>query len=317
MFNLFKSKNEENNPDWLPELQETQERWNVFLGKLEDKMQELCEAAVPELTDLFNGGDDDFHKSTFHRMYAGVSGQLENIRKKAYDAYDEKILGLYDDLKSELSVSSPHYSLVNDFRNKCSDRYHKKFSEKLNYWQAQLENTKLEDFELKYQSILAEYEKVKNGFTCKQCGGGLTIEKIFFISTFITCPSCQTQNTFEPSSQARGLQMLAPNLAEQRVANLIADYSYQVSLERELYFERHQLSLSTTFEKDKKLKAEKEQQIIDLTAQRQSAIDKAPELYKIYLRAKYDEINKILPDLKEHNEVRYQNEANSYRSPFS
>ena len=110
MFNIFKSNKEENNqPDWLPEVQETQERWTVFLGKLEDKMQELCEAAVPELTDLFNGGDDDFHKSTFHRMYAGISGQLENIRKKAYDAYDEKILSLYDDIRSEVSVTSPHY----------------------------------------------------------------------------------------------------------------------------------------------------------------------------------------------------------------
>jgi hypothetical protein len=253
----------------------------------------------------------------FHRVYSGVMGQIENIRKKAYDAYDDKILNTYESIKSEVSVTSPHHNLVSEFRNRCMERYYQAFDKKLQYWREQIEATKEEDLEIKYQKILAEYEAIKHQFTCKQCGGGLTIDKIFFISTFITCPSCQTQNTFEPSTQARSLQFLAYGLAEQRVAHLLAAYQYQVSLERELYFQRHELSLSATFEKDKKLKAEKDQKIMQLTAQRQAAIDKAPELYKIYLRAKYDEINKILPDLKEHNEVRYQNELNSFRPAFT
>lgn len=317
MFTIFKSKGENNNqPDWLPELQDSEQRFFAFLEKLEAKIQELCEAAIPELNDLFNN-DTDVHKMTFHRMYSGIMGQLENIRKKAYDVNDDKILNLYYNLKSKVSVSSPHYQLLNEFRTRCSDRYHKIFDKNYNYWREQIESTREEDFEKKYQQILAEYESIKNGFTCKQCGSGLTIEKIFFISTFITCPSCQTQNTFEPSTQARSLQFLAPNLAEQRVAHLYEAYNYQIELERELYFKSHEMHLSATFEKDKKIKAEKEQKEKEFEVLRQEAIKKAPELFFTYLRAKYDEMHKILPDLKEHNEVRYHNEYDSYRSNFS
>ena len=316
MFNIFKSKEENNQPDWLPEMQVTEQRWFVFLEKLEAKLEELCTAAIPELEALFEN-DDDAHKMNYHRVYSGIMGQIENIRKKAYDAYDDKILYLHDSIQSEVDVMSPHRSTILHFRNRCSDRYHKAFDQKLNYWSEQIEATKVEDLEIKYQKILAEYDAIKNQFTCKQCGGGLTIDKIFFISTFITCPNCQTQNTFEPSTQARGLQFLSYGLAEQRVAHLSEAYQYQLALERELYFERHQLKLSATFEKDKKLQTQKQQKIEELTAQRQAAIDKAPELYKIYLRAKYDEVHKIVPDLKEHNEQRYQNELNSYRPAFS
>ncbi|GAA6768084.1 hypothetical protein AAFH68_40360 [Flavobacterium sp. CGRL1] len=46
----------------------------------------------------------------------------------------------------------------------------------------------------------------------------------------------------------------------------------------------------------------------DLEEQRQAAIKNAPKLYQVYLRAMYDEWNKITPDLKEHNEKMYQNQ---------
>lgn len=314
MFNIFKSKKEENNqPDWLPELQETQDRWFVFLGKLEDKMSELCEAAVPELTQLFNSGDDA-NFMAYNRMSSGVLGQLDNIREKASDAYGEKIINFYDNIKSEVNFRSPYYDLLGDFRTKCSDRYNNDFEKKYSKYRKQIKNTEKQDYEVKYQEILTEYENIKNGFACKQCGSGLLIDKIFFINTLITCPSCQTQNTFEPSSQARNMQSIAFNLSEQRVKHLYKSYKHLISQERELYHERHKLKLSATFEKDKNIKAEKEQQVIELTNKRQVAIDDAPELYYIYLRAKYDEMNKILPDLKEHNEVRYQNDLDSFNS---
>jgi hypothetical protein len=317
MFSIFKSKGQDDSqPDWLSELQDSEQRFFAFLEKLEAKMQELCEAAIPELKDLFNN-DDDVHRMTFYRMQSGIMGQLDNIRKKAYEVNEDKILNLYYNINSEVSVSSPHYKLLNEFRTRCSDRYHKVFDENCNYWREQIDSTSEEDFEKKYQLILTEYESIKNGFTCKQCGSGLTIEKIFFISTFITCPSCQTQNTFEPSSQARSLQFLAPNLADQRVAHLLEAYNYQIALERELYFKKHDMHLSATFEKDNKIKVEKEQKEKEFEALRQEAIKKAPELYFSYLRAKYDEIHKIIPDLIEHNEVRYQNEYDSYSSKFS
>lgn len=72
MFNIFKSKGSESNqPDWLPELQDSEQRFFSFLEKLEAKMQELCGASVPELTELYNN-DEDSNNMTFHRMYSGI-----------------------------------------------------------------------------------------------------------------------------------------------------------------------------------------------------------------------------------------------------
>jgi hypothetical protein len=293
MFGLFnKNPGFESLPEWFTTLEESKERLFLFLDKLEAKMEELCNAAIPELKELL-ANDEDMYKRTFHRVYAGINGQLSNIREKARDVYDEKINDLYDNLKSEVSVLHPHYDLLSKFRTECSDRYNKEFEEKYQYWQNQLEKTQERDLEIEYQKIVAEYDEIKNSFNCKQCAGSITIEKIFFIDTYIACSHCQTQNTFEPSSQARNLQNFARNLAEQRVSHLLEIYHTENNKERELYHERHELSLSTIHEKDKKILAQKQSQMDDLENRRKEVIKNAPKLYHVYLRAMYDEWNKI------------------------
>jgi hypothetical protein len=310
MFGLFnKNSGSESLPEWFATLEESKERLFLFLDKLESKMEELCTAAIPELKELL-ANDEDLYKRTFHRVYAGVNGQLSNIRQKARDVYDEKINDLYDTIKSEVSVLDPHYDLLSNFRNECSERYNKAFEEKYEYWHNQLEKSQERDLEIEYQKILMEYNAIKNNFNCKQCGGNITIEKIFFIDTYIACSHCQTQNTFEPSSQARNLQNFARNLAEQRAAHLHDAYQIEKNKERELYHKKHELDLSTIHEKDKKVLAAIQVQMDELENQRQEAIKTAPKLYQIYLRAMFDEWNKITPDLKEHHEKLYENQIN-------
>jgi len=310
MFGLFnKNQGFESLPEWFTTLEESKERLFLFLDKLEAKMEELCNAAIPELKELL-ANDEDMYKRTFHRVYAGINGQLSNIRERARDVYDEKINDLYDNLKAAVSVLHPHYDLLSKFRTECSDRYNKEFEEKYQYWRNQLEKTQERDLEIEYQKIVAEYDEIKNSFNCKQCGGSITIEKIFFIDTYIACSHCQTQNTFEPSSQARNLQNFARNLAEQRVSHLLEIYHAENNKERELYHERHELSLSTIHEKDKKILAQKQSQMDDLENRRKEVIKNAPKLYHVYLRAMYDQWNKITPDLKEHHEKLYENQIN-------
>lgn len=178
MFGLFKNKSEEPLPDWYAPLQESQERWFVFLDKLETKLEELCTAAIPELKELLET-DDDIYKRTFHRVYAGIQGQLDHIREKARDTYEEKIVSEYDNLNDRVSVLSPHHELLTDFRTTCSDRYNVQFENQYDYWRNQIEKTQERDLELEYQKIVTEFESIKNKFSCKQCGGNITIEKIF------------------------------------------------------------------------------------------------------------------------------------------
>lgn len=311
MLGLFKGK-EEKQPEWLDSLNETKIRWFTFLNRLEEKMQELCEAAIPELEETFKS-DDDPHGRTYHRLLAGIKGQLDNIRQKAYDTYDEKVLNTYYSIERSISVMSLQHDLVHNFRNECSDRYHKEFDNKLNAWRSKLDETGTEDLEIKYKAILDEYESIKDSFSCRQCGAKLNLDKIFFITTYIACPHCQSQNTFEPSSQARGLESLGRSLAEQRTAHLLAAYNDALGRERELYHQRHKASLATIHEGDKKKLAETEQLLNSLEAQRQQCMADAPPLYEKYLRAMFDEWNKIVPDLAAHNEKFYDRQLEEFR----
>lgn len=307
MFGLFnKQKDDEAIPEWYSGLQESQERWFSFLEKLEAKMEEFATAAIPELKEILQT-DDDLYKRTFHKVYSGVNGQLSNIREKARDTYEEKIIDVYQNYNSQISVLSKHHNLVSDFRTACSDR-HNDFEDKYEYWRKQIEKTQERDLEIEYKKILDEFESIKNKFSCKQCGGNIEIEKIFLIETYISCPYCQTQNTFAPSTQGRNLQNIARGLAEQRTAHLHEAFEIENNKERDLYHQRHELSLSTIHQSDKKILSEIKAKMDELEEQRQFAIQNAPKLYQVYLRAMYDELNKITPDLKEHNEKMYQNQ---------
>lgn len=316
MFGLFnKSKDKENEgnnqafPEWYAELQESQQRWFVFLEKLEAKMEELATAAIPELKQLLQD-DEDLYKRTFHRVYSGVNGQLNNIREKARDTYEEKIDHIYYDLSSRISVLDKNHTLLSDFRSACSDRCND-FDDKYDYWRKQIDKTQERDLEIEYKKIIDEFETIKDKFSCTQCGGNINIEKIFLIETYISCPYCKTQNTFAPSTQGRNLQNIARELAEQRTAHLYEEFENENNKERELYHQRHELSLSKIHESDKKVLAGIQAKMDDLEEQRQFAIKNAPKLRLVYLRAMYDEWNKITPDLKEHNEKMYQNQLQS------
>lgn len=306
MFGLFNKQKDEALPEWYSELQQSQERWFNFLEKLEAKLEEFATAAIPELKEILQN-DDDLYKRAFHRVYSGVNGQLSNIREKARVTYEEKIIDVYSHYSSQISVLSKHHNLVSDFRNVCSDR-HNDFEDQYEYWRNQIEKTQERDLEIEYQKILDEFEAIKNKFNCTQCGGNIEIEKIFLIETHIQCPYCSTQNTFAPSTQARNLQNIARGLAEQRTAHLYEAFEIENNKERELYHQRHELSLSKIHESDKKVLSQILAKMDELEEQRQFVIKNAPKLHQIYLRAMYDEWNKITPDLKEHNEKMYQNQ---------
>ncbi len=283
-------------------MQETKERFFVFIGKLEGKLKEFAEASIAELEAL-NKTDPDEFKRGYHRMKSAVLGQLDSIRKKATDVKEEKIDGF-----ASYDTSTAYYQ----FRTECYERYEQ--LEKLHsHYRQQIQNTDAEDFEAKYQKILNEYEAIKDKFRCVQCGSPITIEKIYFTTTYITCPACQTRNTFEPSSQAKMLEHIGRSLAEQRTAHLLKEHDAIPEKTQDLYLQGHHLELSLIHERDKKVIAQKTQEIQELQKQKQELESKRPGLYQTYLRAMFDEWNKINPALAEEHEKFYTRLLNDYK----
>ena len=307
MFGLSNNKTENNQVAVArKEMQETKERFFVFIGKLEDKLREFTAASIPELVELNNTDTDQF-KRGYHRMKSAVLGQLDSIQKKALDVKEEKIAGF--PLPSDDHEISKVYF---EFRSECYDRFSQFDELYASCWQ-EVENTYSEDFEAQYQKILDEYEAIKDKFQCKQCGSPIAIDKLYFTTTYITCPACQTRNTFEPSTQAKMLEHIGRSLAEQRTAHLLKEHDEIPEQTHTLYLQRHELELSLIHEKNKSIIEQKTAQIQAIEKQKQALESKRPALYQNYLRAMFDEWNKINPALAEEHEKFYIRLLNEYQ----
>lgn len=310
MFGLFNKKDQEKNDsvsaEWLPHVQENQQRFFDFLDKIETRMQELTDAAIPELTEMRNSHEESF-KMDFHRMKSGIDGQLESIRKKVYDVHDDKILDLYNTIKHNQSPKDNERNILDEFRTTCRNRYNQ-FEEKFRTCSNAVDATDYEDYEIAYQKVIDEFTAIKDKFDCKQCGNPISIDQIFFIHVHLTCSACQTQNTFEPSTQAQMVQHFAQNLAHQRATDLYEKYKTESEKERFYYHEIHPLKLSLNFEKDSHIKANTEAKIADLESKRQQSIINTPVFHKDYLLKKYAEWKKIMPHMETHLETRLQND---------
>lgn len=264
MFGFFKNKYD--NPALLEEIRQTEEKWFIFLDKMELRLDQLCAAAVPELIALFDQ-DSDPYKRAHSRMLSGLTGQISQMQQKVIEAKEEHIIPfLYasgtvlPDLIS--SAGRKYHDRLYRFQMTCFERHHQ-FEDKANEGIAALRSAKgNSDLEAVYQGQLIEFERIKNKFSCKQCGGKLTIQKMFFIATYIQCPFCQAQNTYTPSTEIQMLFHQARSLAEQRTAHLLQKY--------------------------------------------EESRPKNPVLYEQYLRSMFDEWNKITPDMMEENERFYQ-----------
>jgi len=288
--------------DILKKAEETKARWFSFTDKLEERLIELCNASVPELKEAYRN-DTDIHKRNYFYLLSGLRGQINSIFEKAEQTQDEKVSDILDELSDELdSIDNDEaYSRLENIKDECYDRM-REFEEKADKFIALLENTKTVDYEVEYKAILDEYEQIKDKFKCKQCGSPIFIPELFFITTYVECPACNTQNTFEPSSSAANIEAVAINLAEQRTANLLNAYENELKRERDLYFQKHELELALDFGKDPETNSE----ISRLEKTRKESIVLAQNTYKEYLKAKFDELIALVPKLAEQNKRVYE-----------
>lgn len=169
---------------------------------------------------------------------------------------------------------NPHYKLILKFRTQSSDLLNNHFDKKIRQFHDQIIQTETTDYEVVYQEFLDEFEQIRNQFHFQQCGDKISLTKIYFTTTYLTCPSCHTQNTFAPSSKMRGFEYVGCQLAEQRTQYLIELHQAENIRERDLYHQIHLLRLKLGIE-------EKDTpEILAWEEQRQTAIKKAPLYYQ-------------------------------------
>lgn len=309
---MGKTKNQ-----WMEELSDIEKRWFVFAERLEQRVKEFVEASIPELQEAYKN-DTDVAKRGYQRLADSVEGQIDSVRKKADITYDKRVEDYYE-WAFEVLNSSDEDSLqgledtAHQMEMKCQERY-KKLEKVLDEWSKKVTDTSDENLESKYQAILDEYEQIKDKFTCKQCSSPITIPHIFLTTTYVECSSCQTQNTFEPSSRSRELDYLGQELAEQRMAHMYKAYEDEKEKEEALYDQISDLEseIDDVDDEDTKALAPLKEKMAALKAEQKAMKARIPELYKAYLKAKFDEWIKLVPQLAEQNQKVYEGWLRDY-----
>jgi RNA polymerase-binding transcription factor DksA len=318
MLNLFgKNKGQESNalPEWTTEMQEIEQRWKGFLQKMEQRLHELGEASIPELQEAFKE-DQANDSNNYHKMCAGVIGQIRGMDSKANEVYDDKIIGFYTNLMMiHSTASNPGREMLDDFRSSNHDLLNA-FEAKCNEWIDKAQATEVENPEEKYRNILNTYETIKDKFKCSQCGGKIKIDRIYFINTYIKCEHCQTQNTFDPGTIIKELEWVTRTLAEARTQHLLDAYDEANAIINDLHDQIHSTKMDAAFEESKSKKTALEGKIVALKEQRKKRLGEAPLLYQKYLRAMFDEWHVLMPDMKEQNERVYEGMLASAKRGF-
>lgn len=299
----------------ITKMTEIETRWCLFLEKLEARMKELSEASIPELEEMFIV-DEDMHKRTYYNFLQSIKAQINNINDKAEDVQDKNVSDPLDIIEDE--ITDMDNDKLSDFFHDLSDRCQKRgeqFGEKVSYWLDELDKTQIQDYELKYKAIHDEYQQVKDKFCCKQCSSPIPINRIYFISTHIMCPSCQTQNTFHPSTRTSELDNIGRLLAEQRTIHLLEAAEQEESREREIYDQIHNLRIERIgyeIDDDTAKIAELDAGIQQLEAQRLTADDNVYQMRLDHLKAMFEEWIKLVPELEDQNRKIYNSRLKEF-----
>lgn len=284
-------------------LQATEQRLDTFLARLTQRAQELLNGFEQEAANIRR--NDTLYGQAYSRFLAATRGQVQKLREKVKEVEDSQITPVFYTHCTQASDSS-FSAVVYEWRNRCQA--------KILQWEEQLyasesaaiERAEWQDYETVFQNHLNQYNTEKEKVVCKQCGAKLAIHQVYYYTVYVTCSFCQTQNIFNPGTSARQLEDTARKLAEQRSRPLLEQQQFYQQRGRDLYMQAHELQLSLIHEKNKQVIQEKQQAIVRLEEQRQEAVVKAPQLMEAYHRSVFDELNNLLPDLREHHEKFYR-----------
>jgi len=253
---FFGKKQQQDNPTDNQETTDIVMRLQVFLGKLDQKAQDLY-AEAKENAQAIADSDPDPFKRSYYQFKMGIQGQFQALLQKANTTYQTQVLpkaNMFEQMKLTTIYSEWHVK----FMDLMADVF---------------QGVQLRDLEKEYREIMDDYNETKEKFNCSQCGGKLEINQFYYISTYITCPYCQTQNTFHPGTKTRMLELITRDLAEYRHRDL-----------KNIY------------------KGIREEQ----------GVKAAEQAFRTYMRAVIDEMNVIQPGMETQNDQFYRRIVEEY-----
>lgn len=193
-------------------MKDLEQRFRVFIEKLTERAESLAEETRDAIQEIYDE-DADPYKRSFGNFLMGVKGQFNGIIDKAEEVFKQQIK---PHAPSFLKTQTPEGELQEQWFRKIHDDF-EKWKDKMRDLAESIENqVKKPSAEEKLREIVEEYNAVKDKFHCSQCGANLEIKELYFISTYITCPYCQTQNTFVPSDKMREFEFVAKDFAEEK-----------------------------------------------------------------------------------------------------
>lgn len=195
-----------------PDLETLKLRFEVFIAKLLEKASELEQEVKMSVQEIYDE-DPDHYKRAYGQFKLGIEGQFKTLIEKATDVFNHQIRPLRNE--SGYTNISNWYIEMHDLSRNFEDRIQYKI-------RTVFDKVVPVSNEVHLQNILDEYEAIKDAFKCSQCSANLSIDQLYFVATYITCPYCQTQNTFVPGTRMKQLEGMSRELAEERL-QLIKD----------------------------------------------------------------------------------------------
>ncbi|WP_299220217.1 hypothetical protein [uncultured Aquimarina sp.] len=182
----------------------TQNRWDTFLTKIEDRFHDVLSKTEAALPLLFEA--TDFETTTFHNAWQGIYTQASDLISKIdstwFDKVEETFLDTHldDDSVQFIKERNKGFQLQHDLDQELKSYEVRIFSEAAK------------------KLLVTVKETLSKDFSCTQCQAKLPVKNNFFRSYYSTCDYCQTVNTFEPGTKARNIEHFAINALGEEAA---------------------------------------------------------------------------------------------------
>ncbi|QHS60181.1 hypothetical protein [Chitinophaga agri] len=302
-------------PPFAAELDALENRLDSFLAKLNERIDVLLDGFMEEAPAII--ASDDRYGQAYYRFSSAMQGQAGNMREKVREVREKQIEPVFQQYIDTVAAGSDGYRLLYEWRNRCgnkTDSWEERLQQRIDTAIGQVER---KDYEPVFQQMLDTYWQQCKTVNCRQCGGALDIQQVYYHSAYVSCTSCQTQNIFEPGVIARDIEHTARKLAEQRSKHFMDAHEQQQKEEQDLYQQMHALQLAMSFEERTAKKGPRYDQLIMLEARRVQAENNVHELLDKYYRGIFNELNLLLPDLKEHHEKFFLSLQTNYQRSLS
>ncbi|MDO4242871.1 MAG: hypothetical protein Q4C85_03800 [Actinomyces sp.] len=178
-------------------------RMDVFLGKLEQRGQDVGAEALATARDMKRSDPEEFRRS-FAAFHSGITAQLMTLVAKAEAAFEE------------------HFARFEDMEDDDVEQGYAALEERMEAWAEKMtwraehvfDDLADDDAQATWDAAVAEWKSLASRFTCPQCSAPVPVPELYTVSVYLPCQGCGTQVTFTPSETMQSAVIAAESIAE-------------------------------------------------------------------------------------------------------